>query len=118
MYIGQRKRRTKGERGCGWWKRLHHQLAPILIALSVCSHTCAHVPTPQFLSDTLSSLPYHLISLPQMKKIGGVMFKCGNAFSGSATSINTAAFVPSACTHMQAYTCTYTQSINMFAKKV
>lgn len=44
LYIGQRKRRTKGERGCRWWKRLHHQLAPILIALRyVCARNYTSV---------------------------------------------------------------------------
>lgn len=59
----------------------------------VCVRAHEHIHTPLCLSDTLSSPPYHLLSLPQMwgmKRIGGVVFKCGNALAKSATSINTA----------------------------
>ena len=68
--------------------------------LSMCSCTCTH--TPHCLSDTLFSLPFHLLSVLQMqgmKRIGGVTFKCGNALAMSATSINTAACVQFTCSH-------------------
>lgn len=84
--MGQRKRRTKR----GGWNRLHHQLAPILITLTQC--VLVHIVrthTNLCLSDTFSSLPYHLLALLQMKRIGGVVFECGNALAKNATSINT-----------------------------
>ena len=102
LYIGQRKRRTK-ERG----------MEKVTSSAGTNSHhsdlVCAYTHTPLCLPDTLSSLPYHLLSLPQMwemKRIGGVVFKCGNALAKSATSINTATCIQYtwACT----YACTHT----------
>ena len=76
---------------------------------------CVFVHTYTHLCVSLAPFPppYRLLSLPQMwemKRIGGVMFKCGNALAKSATSINTATCVQYTwvCMHEHARTHTHT----------
>lgn len=105
--------RGRGEQREEGWKRLHHQLAPTLITpASVCLR--AHIHAPLCLSGTLSSAISLALSFPQMwemKRIGGVVFKCGNALAKSATSINTATCVQYtwACMHEHSRTHTHTR---------
>lgn len=66
----------------------------------VCVH--AHTHTHLSVSDSLSCRPFHLLFLLQMwemKRIGGVIFKCGNALAKSATSINTSTCIQYTCMH-------------------